>query len=42
MLDISQGYAFFAYPWNVSDAKNRPLKGCRGFHTALRGVKTET
>ena len=29
--DISQAYAFFAYAWNVSEAKNRTLKGCRGF-----------
>src|SRR4029453_18137365 len=29
--DISQAYAFFAYAWSVSQAKNRTLKGCRGF-----------
>ena len=29
--DIRQAYALFAYAWNVSDAKNRTLKGCRRF-----------
>jgi hypothetical protein len=28
--ELGQGYAFFAYPWNVSVARNRTLKGCRG------------
>jgi hypothetical protein len=29
--DISQAYALFAYARNVSEAKNRTLKECRGF-----------
>jgi hypothetical protein len=29
--DVSQAYAFFAYSWSLSEAKDRTLKGCRGF-----------
>jgi hypothetical protein len=35
--DISQAYAFFAYAWSVSEAKNRTLDGCRGFLARIRG-----
>ena len=35
--EISQGYAFFAYPWNDVSNENRTLKGCRGFLPPFQG-----
>ena len=38
VLGISQGYAFFAYPWNIFDNSGiRTLKGCRGLLAPLPG-----
>ena len=35
---ISQGYAFFAYPWKENVKRCRTLKGCKESSTPLQGV----